>query len=200
MAVFQVTTAYTIGGGTAMNVMHFRHRIGGVGGAQEMWDRWNAFIEASYKTVISSNCAFLPLRVQEIGVTDGTVIYKAPLSTIGGAVGNPAPSNLAVVVGWRSNSPNRRKNGRTYFAGFPSTFVLGNVISPAGQSAFSTMLATFLTTFGKNGTDPYEAVVYSETNHKLHPNDIAQALTPIEQVRISAILRGQRRRQMDVGV
>jgi hypothetical protein len=84
---------------------------------------FDAWVTASYKTLLSPSIKFDQWIVTDVSVANGAQDISTPTATVGTAPAGESAANAAFVASLRTLHTGRNFRGRTYVPGIPQTYV-----------------------------------------------------------------------------
>jgi len=200
-AIYRVTFQQELFQQKIENILHFRSN-GVLDDEADLADHFDAFVTASWKDLQTAQVKYKNIKVSRADGGGDLVAEKVPTQPAGALEGFAQPVHVAMVLSIRSNTTNRRKNGRIYISGTTNHAVTeeGRVHATpraAGTAFGAALMAAFS---GLPTLDAYTFGVYSKPMPATETKPAREGLfTAPELIRVSATYGSQRRRNIGIG-
>lgn len=201
MDVFRLVLRQQLFNQEVENVLHFGdNRL--IGTSQGLAENFDAFLTTYWSAVQTEQLKYTMIRVQKVSPADEVVFEMTPSRLTGQMASAPGSANLAVVYSLRSNTTNRRRNGRIFL---PGTRVISmdteGRLPISERPLHATMAAALLSEFSDNPiTSAFQIGVYSKAIPPGMPGGPRDMLfTHPALIKVNTLMGVQRRRQVGVG-
>lgn len=197
--LFRVTLIGTSDGSGLQNVLHFRGNDPSIT-ATNMLAQVLAFLPLKWGAIMSNAARWDKVRVQTLTPLVLDLVEGAVLNGTGTVGTGPINNTLSCVTTIRTGAAGKRRRGRIYLGGIPSSFVTGQVLNTTGINAIAQWAVDMITEWGPNGGQSSTLGVYSRATGGNGPIYNTGGFHVMTTLQPQGVLGNQRRRRLGVGI